>query len=231
MSRYFTDRREAGRRLAAALARFKDQHPVVLAIPRGGVAIGVEVAAELDAPLDLVLVRKIGAPFQSELAVAAVVDGEHAETVLNEDLVRVMHLPDDYIKREAARQLEEIERRRKLYLGGRPRAQIEGRTAILVDDGIATGATVRAALLAVRRSHPRRLVLAVPVASPDTIDRLAKDADEIVCLEAPDGFFAIGQFYIDFSQLSDEDVTGLLRQAQREGEPAASPPSVPAAKA
>jgi putative phosphoribosyl transferase len=210
MSRYFTDRREAGRQLGAALARFKDQKPVVLAIPRGGVAVGVEVAAALDAPLDIVLVRKIGSPFQPELALGAVVDGEHAETVLNEDLVKVMHLSEDFIRHEAAEQLKEIDRRRQLYLSGRPRPVIEGRTAIVVDDGIATGATVRAALAAVRRSRPQRLVLAVPVASPDTIEQLRKETDEIVCLEQPSGFFAIGQFYVDFAQLTDADVMDLL---------------------
>ncbi|MBX6321149.1 MAG: phosphoribosyltransferase [Rhodospirillaceae bacterium] len=213
MSRPFIDRQDAGRRLAAELVRFKDEHPVVLAIPRGGVLVGFEVAQALNAPLDLVLVRKIGAPFQPELAVAAVVDGEHAQTVLNEDIISALELPADFIREETARQLAEIERRRQAYLGSRPRPPIAGATAIIVDDGIATGATVRAALLGVRRSGPRRLVLAVPVAPPSTIERLRGDADETVCLEMPESFFAISQFYQDFHQLSDAEVTALLRRA------------------
>lgn len=213
MNGIFTNREDAGQQLASKLLRFRDEHPLVLAIPRGGVPVGCEVAKALGAPLDLVLVRKIGAPSQPELAVGAVVDGEHAETVLNRDLVEALGLSDDFIKQETARQLEEIERRRRAYLGSRPRHRIGGRTAIVVDDGIATGATVRAALVGVRRGAPKRLVLAVPVAPPETVERLRTDVDEIVCLQAPVAFFAISQFYVEFPQLSDEEVTDLLRRA------------------
>lgn len=215
MNALFANRHEAGRRLAAELARFRDQSPLVLAIPRGGVPVGFEIAEALAAPLDVVLVRKIGAPFQPELAVGAVVDGEHAETVLNQEIVEMLVLSEDFIERETARQLEEIERRRKLYLGDRPRPRIEGRTAIIVDDGIATGATVEAGLVAVRRSAPRRLVLGVPVAPVDTVERLRGKVDELVCLETPEPFFAIGQFYADFPQLKDDEVTDFLDRAAR----------------
>jgi len=211
-SAMFADREDAGRQLAARLVRFKDQDPVVLALPRGGVPIGLEVAAALDAPMDLILVRKIGTPGQMELAVGAVVDGEKPELVINEDVKRLAGVPDDYIAQEEARQLKEIERRRKLWLGDRPRVSIKGKTALVVDDGIATGATVRAALHAVRRAGPARLVLAAPVAPPETIGGLRADADEIVCLAMPQTFWAISMFYGSFPQLDDREVSELMEQ-------------------
>jgi putative phosphoribosyl transferase len=220
----FADRSEAGRALARRLLRFRDARPVVLALPRGGVPVGYEVAQVLDAPLDLVLVRKIGAPFQPELAIGAVVDGRRPETVLNEEMVREFQTPGSYIAEQSARKLEEIERRRELYLAGRARAPIEARTAIVVDDGIATGATMEAALHATRRANPKRLVLATPVAPPDTIERLRPQADEVVCLATPRLFDAIGSFYEDFRQLSDEEVVDLLQQATHfAAEPTATP--------
>ena len=209
----FDDRRDAGRRLARELLRFKGHDPVVLALPRGGVPIGFEIAQALEAPLDLVLVRKIGAPFQPELAVAAVVDGEKMELVLNEDLLVALSLSEGYVREQAARQVEEIERRRQLYLEGRERVQIEGKTALVVDDGIATGATMRAALRAVRRRQPRRLVLAVPVAPPETVESLRSEVDEVVCLATPDYLGAIGSFYADFRQVGDDEVRELLGRA------------------
>jgi putative phosphoribosyl transferase len=209
----FADRSEAGRRLAERLLHLAGERPVVLALPRGGVPVGLEVAKALGAPLDLVLVRKIGAPFQPELAVGAVVDGSRPETVLNEEIVRECGMSEQDLERETERLLAEIERRRALYLGGRARAPIEGRTAIVVDDGIATGATMRAALHATRRAGPKRLVLATPVAPPDTIERLRPEADEVVCLATPELFLAIGSFYRDFRQVRDEEVVELLRQA------------------
>ncbi len=211
----FRDRSEAGRRLAERLMHLAGASPVVLALPRGGVPVGFEIARALEAPLDLVLVRKIGAPFQPELALGAVVDGGRAETVLNEDLVREFQIPEGYLAQEGARQLEEIERRRELYLAGRARVPLEGRTAIVVDDGIATGATMEAALRATRRADPDRLVLAVPVAPADTLERLRPEVDELVCLATPRLFGAIGAFYDDFRQLTDEQVVDLLRRAGR----------------
>jgi len=209
----FRDREEAGDRLAHALLRFKDQHPVVLALPRGGVPVAWEVARQLEAPLDLVLVRKIGAPQQPELAVAAVVDGEKRELVVNEDVVEALAIPDTYLQREAARQVEEIERRRRLYLGGRAPIPVSDRTVIVVDDGVATGATTRAALRAVRRRGPARLILAVPVAPPETVESLAAEVDEVVCLATPSPFGAIGYFYDDFRQVEDEEVREILGRA------------------
>lgn len=214
----FHDRSDAGRRLAAALRGFRNQHPVVLALPRGGVAVGFEVARELDAPLDVILVRKIGAPLQPELAVAAVVDGERTEIVRNEDILEELSLPDSYVEKAAARELEEIHRRRALYLAGREPVPVADRTAIVVDDGIATGATVRAALRAVRRRKPKLLMLAVPVAPLEALQSLRAEVDEVVCLAAPVSFGAIGRFYTDFRQLDDDDVRSLLERAGPDGE-------------
>ncbi|HEY0834470.1 MAG TPA: phosphoribosyltransferase family protein [Azospirillum sp.] len=209
--RLFHDRTEAGRRLAASLLRFKERKPVVLALPRGGVAVAAEVARALGAPLDVVLVRKIGAPYQPELAVGAVADGGRVEVALNPKVLRFVS--PEWFEEEKARQLAEIDRRRGLYLRGRPRAAVAGRTAIVVDDGIATGATVRAALRSVRRAGPRRLVLAVPVAPRDTLAALSGEVDEVVCLTTPEPFEAIGCYYGDFRQLDDDDVIRLLDEA------------------
>jgi putative phosphoribosyl transferase len=210
MSRLFADREDAGRQLAAKLARFKQEHPVVLAIPRGGVPVGFEISKALGAELDIILVRKIGAPYQPELAVGAVVDGERPETVWNRAIVETLGLSEEFLKEETDRALKEIERRRKAYIGTRARPPIGGRTAIVVDDGIATGATIRAALIAIRRSAPKRLVLAIPVAPPETVESLRKEVEEVVCLETPDVFWGISQFYVDFPQLTDPQVTSLL---------------------
>jgi putative phosphoribosyl transferase len=212
----FRDRADAGRQLGAALRRFADAAPLVLALPRGGVAVGREVARALRAPLDVVLVRKIGAPYHEELAVGAVVDGDQPELVLNEDIVRAYGVSADYLEEAEKRQLAEIERRRKLYVAGRPRPPVAGRTAIVVDDGIATGATVLAALRAVRRQNPARLVLAVPVASPVVLDRLRPEADEVVCLDPAPDLMAVGQFYRDFTQVEDEEVVTMLAEAAAE---------------
>jgi putative phosphoribosyl transferase len=193
--------------------RFKGSDPVVLALPRGGVPVAFEVSQALAAPLDLVLVRKIGAPMQPELAVAAVVDGDRMELVVNEELARELGLTDAWIRGEATRQVEEIERRRRLYLAGRERVAVEGKTAIVIDDGIATGATTRAALRAVRSREPKHLVLAVPVAPAETVEALRGEVDEVVCLATPSPFGAIGFFYDDFRQVGDDEVRDLLARA------------------
>lgn len=206
----FRDRTEAGQRLARALAAFKGKPAVVLALPRGGVPVAVEVAAALAAPLDLVLVRKIGVPSQPELAAGAVVDGGKPVVVRNEDIIRLAGVSEADFAATRDRELAEIERRRKLYLGDRPHPDLEGRTVIAVDDGIATGATTRAALRALRARGPRRLVLAVPVAPTSTLAELKGEADDIVCLEDHEVFGAIGLFYADFSQVADATVTELL---------------------
>lgn len=206
----FRDRQEAGERLAERLLHLKDRRPVVLALPRGGVAIGAAVARRLGAPLDIVLVRKIGVPWQPELALGAVADGAAPELFIDQGMAERLAIPEDYVREETARQLAEIERRRLLYCAGRPPVEIAGHTAIVVDDGIATGATMRVALRAVRRRGPAHLVLAAPVAAADTLADLAKEADESVCVETPEGLGAIGYYYRDFHQMSDAEVTALM---------------------
>lgn len=219
----FSDRQEAGQRLARQLLRLRADVPVVLALPRGGVPVAFEVARVLEAPLDVVLVRKIGAPGQPELAVGAVVDGERPEVVLNEDIVRALGVSREYIDREIARQSGENERRRALYCSGRVRVGLAGRVVIVVDDGIATGATVRAALRAIRRAEPRKLILAVPVAPPDTAADLRSEVDELVCLLRPEQFGSIGRFYADFDQVDDAEVVHLLRRSAAATAPAEGP--------
>lgn len=210
----FRDRKDAGERLAAQLLHLKDKTPVVLALPRGGVAVAAEVARRLDAPLDIMLVRKIGVPWQPELALGAVADGGAPETYIDERMVKALAIPDDYVREETARQLAELERRRQVYCADRPPVEVKGRTAIVVDDGIATGATMRVALRAVRRREPASLVLAAPVAAAETLAALKGEADETVCLAAPEGLGAIGFYYEDFHQMSDAEVTQLLAQAE-----------------
>lgn len=208
----FKDRSEAGRRLASRLSGYKDQRPAVLALPRGGVPVAAEVAAALDAPLDLILVRKIGVPFQPELAMGAIADGQKPIIVRNEDVIASAEIDDREFTAVCEEELAEIERRRIRYLGDRERIDIAGRTAIVVDDGVATGATTRAALRAARMQNPKRLVLAVPVAPPSAIEDLRADADEIICLETHGFLGAIGAHYLDFSQVSDEEVVRLLER-------------------
>lgn len=218
----YQDRREAGRRLAERLLHLKESRPVVLALPRGGVPVGLEVAAALNAPLDLLLVRKIGVPWQPELAVGAVVDGQQPETFVNREVLESLNIPESYVAEEGARQLAEIERRRRLYLGGRRRIDARGRTAVVVDDGIATGATVRVALRAVRRAEPTRLVLAIPVAPASTIAALRPEVDEIVCPLTPEDFGALSLHYVNFDQVSDAEVIRAIEESPADDEPAAS---------
>lgn len=213
----FRDRRDAGAVLADLLARRGFENPVVLALPRGGTPVGLEIARRLRAPLDLVMVRKIGVPQQPELAAAAVVDGDSPEIVVNEGVARWAGLGRAEIEALARAQLAEIARRRALYLGGRDPVPLAGQTAIVVDDGIATGATMRAALRAVRRRGPGRLVLAVPVAPPATLEALAPDVDEIICPVRPEALGGVGEFYLDFTQVEDGEVVATLDEARRLG--------------
>lgn len=185
----FTDRRQAGQQLAAALKKLHLESPVVLAIPRGGVPVGFEVARALDAPLDIVVARKLGAPGQHELGLGAIVDGDHPQSVLNEEIIAELGVSPEYIKGEIENELKEIRRRQNTYRKGRAPVDISGRTVIVVDDGIATGGSIRAALRGARRMDPKKLVLAVPVAPSDTIEALRAEADEIVCLDTPPFFF------------------------------------------
>jgi predicted phosphoribosyltransferase len=202
----FADRRDAGRRLAAVLEHLRGRRPVVMAVPRGGVVVGREVAVRLQAPLDVIVPRKLRAPFNPELAIGAVAEG--GAVFLEEETAR--GTSDAYVEQEVATQRAEIARRVDAYRGGRPPLDVAGRTAIVVDDGIATGATMVAALRAVRAGRPAHLVAAVPVAPPEGIVRLAKEADEVVCLATPAYFQAVGQFYEDFTQVTDTEVVALL---------------------
>lgn len=186
---------------------------LILAIPRGGVVVGAEVAAALAAPLDIVIPRKIAAPFNDELAVGAVT--EDGTILTDRRLIARLDIAEDHVEAEARRQLAEIRRRMDLYRGPRPLPEVAGKTVILVDDGIATGYTVRAALQSLRQRCPARLILAVPVAPPGALQELGSLADQTVCLESPEFFMAVGQFYEDFYQTSDDEVIGLLARHSR----------------
>lgn len=206
----FKDRTEAGKILADALSGYKDKSPIVLAIPRGGVVVACEVAKALKAPIDLIIPRKIGAPGQPELAIGAAT--EDGTTILNQDILRYLRVSDNYIKDETKHQVEEIKRRMERYLGSRPRLSIEGKVVILVDDGVATGATIRAAIASIRKRNPALIVLAIPVGPLDTVEELRREADEVTCLMTPEPFYAIGQFYRSFEQTSDEEVIQILNE-------------------
>jgi predicted phosphoribosyltransferase len=209
----FQNRTDAGRRLAALLTEYAPADPVIVALPRGGVPVAVEIAAALNAPLDIILVRKVGVPQQPELAAGAVVDGDPPVLVRNEGVIAALRLSEDVLQRVVSAELAEIERRRRVYLRERGHLPLEGRTVIVVDDGVATGATIRAALRAIRLARPRRVVLAVPVGPSDTIAALRGEADEVVCAEEHDFFDAIGNYYVEFHQLTDAEVTALLDAA------------------
>lgn len=208
----FTNRLDAGQQLASRLKALDLSDPVVYALPRGGVPLAVEIAQVLKAPMDLVLVRKIGVPGQPELALAAVVDGEDARTVVNEAIGEMTGIDAAFLENARRRELDEIERRRTLYFGGRRRVSPAGRTAIVVDDGLATGATAKAALRALKRQGAAKVILAVPIAPADTLKKMRAEADLVVCLHTPHRFFGVGAFYSDFHQLTDEETLGLLRQ-------------------
>jgi predicted phosphoribosyltransferase len=206
----FEDRRSAGEALATALIEHAGTECVVLAIPRGGVIVGEAVARALGAPLDVVIPRKIGAPGNPELGIGAVAPGV---TVLDPRLVRMLDVGEEYLERETAAQEHEIERRQRAYRGDRPPAEVEGRVAIVVDDGIATGATAAAALRWARGQGARRVVLAVPVAPPQALGRLREEADEIVVLATPEPFLAVGEWYRRFDQTEDDEVVSALASA------------------
>jgi putative phosphoribosyl transferase len=222
----FADRQDAGRRLSAALWRFKDQRPVVLALPRGGVPVGFEIATKLRAPLDAVLVRKIGHPWSPELAIGAIADGEPIETVIDDRAVAEFGISQAYLDGEIAKQTRAIEQRRHRYFIGRSPIDIRQRTALVVDDGIATGATMRAALRAVRRRAPAKLILAVPVAPADALEALRSEVDEIVCLASPEDFGAVGIYYDDFRPVEDEVVIDLLDRAAEATAPTTRAPAI-----
>jgi predicted phosphoribosyltransferase len=217
----FEDRRDAGRRLAEKLSRFKDERPVVFALPRGGVPVGYEISRSLGAPLDVFVSRKLGAPGQPEFGIGAVAAG--GVRVLNRDVVRRLGIPDDYVEEITAQEIAEVGRRLRYFRGERPEPVVAGRTAILVDDGLATGVTARAAVQAVRLREPRRLVLAAPVCAAQTAELFKTQVDELVCLERPTDLGAIGFWYRNFEQTSDEEVADLLDRARSEHGAAGSP--------
>ncbi|MBB2200550.1 phosphoribosyltransferase [Gluconacetobacter tumulisoli] len=214
----FRDRQEAGRALAAALLPYAASRPLVLALPRGGVPVAFEVARALHTDMDLLFVRKIGLPGHEEYGLGAVVDGAAPHIVLDRVLVGEFGVGTRAIRDIVQRQLGEIARQRRLYLKGRPPMPLAERTVIVVDDGIATGGTMRAALQAVRGARPARLILAVPVAPPDSIAALAAECDDIVCLMQPRPLYAVGAYYRDFAQVEDEEVIRLVTEAQRDGQ-------------
>lgn len=205
------DRTDAGRKLAARLAALAPVDPVVLALPRGGVPVAAEIARALSAPLDLILVRKLGVPGQPELAAGALVDGEAPEAVFNADIVQACGLSPAQLARMVAEARAELERRRRAF-GAAPPVAVGGKTAIVVDDGVATGASMKAALRALKRRLPREIIVAIPVAPSDTAAELATEADRLVCLERPARFVALSCHYRDFPQLTDEEVVAILRQ-------------------
>jgi putative phosphoribosyl transferase len=212
MLKPFRDRAEAGRRLAARLVEHAGRPDVlVLALPRGGVPVAFEVARALEAPLDIFVVRKLGVPGHEELAMGAIASG--GTWVLNNDVIESLNPPFRVVQAVAARERLELERRERAYRGNRPPLEVRGRTVILVDDGLATGSSMRAALRAIRRQGPARLVVAVPVGAMETCEELHDEADEVVCARAPYPFYSVGQWYEDFTQTSDEEVHDLLGQA------------------
>jgi len=211
----FTDRFEAGRKLAGALHAYAgDPTVVVLALPRGGVPVAYEVARALHAPLDIFTVRKLGLPGHEELAMGALASG--GVRVLNDEVVRAFAIPQEVIDAVAEEEQQELARREQAYRGNRPRPDVRGRTVILVDDGLATGSTMRAAAAALRQYRPARIVSAVPVAAPSTCSDLRKEVDDIVCLHTPEPFQAVGLWYDDFSQTSDDEIHELLARANEE---------------
>ena len=209
----FENRQDAGRKLGRKLSEREFDNPLVLALPRGGVPVAYEVAEALGAQMDLLFVKKIGAPGWPEYGIGAVVDGASPQIVLTEEIVRQIRPSPDYIEAETRRQLKEIGRRRSAYLGDRQPIDPKDRTVIIVDDGIATGGTVKAALKGVRKNKPRKIILAVPVAPPSALEDLRDECDEIICLATPSPFGAVGSFYRNFDQTSDSEVISLMSRA------------------
>jgi len=212
MSTAFRDRIEAGQLLAARLSAYAGRSDVlVLALPRGGVPVAYEVARALEAPLDVFVVRKLGVPGHEELAMGAIASG--GVCVLNDEVVQALRIPRRVIEAVAARELRELQRRERSYRRNRPAPAVSGRTVILVDDGLATGSTMRAAVAALRRLGPGRIIVAVPTAAPSTCEEFRHEADECVCDMTPDPFYAVGLWYEDFSQTTDDEVRDILKKA------------------
>ena len=211
----FKDRREAGRKLAQKLTAYAGQPDLLtLALPRGGVPVAYEVARALNAPLDVFLVRKLGLPGQEELAIGAIATG--GVRVLNRDIIRTLSIPDEVINFVARRELQELQRRERLYRGDRPPPEVRDRTIILIDDGLATGASMRAAVVSLRAQHPARILVAVPIAAENVCEAFRTEVDEIICAVTPEPFYGVGRWYENFSQITDQEVRILLEKANRQ---------------
>jgi putative phosphoribosyl transferase len=211
----FENRKEAGKMLAQALAEYRGTRAIVVALPRGGVVVGYEVARQLQLPLDVLVTRKIGAPDNPEYAIGAI--AEVGEVQLNQEEIVLYRIPRDYLEREIQRQKLEIQRRVQLYRGGRPLPSLADKIVIVVDDGIATGYTMRASIRALKTARPAKIVLAVPVAPADVLDEMGQEVDDVVCLSTPEPFFAVGIWYRNFEQTSDEEVRDYLERARAGG--------------
>ena len=210
----FQDRAEAGQRLARRLVSYKTKDPAVIALPRGGVPVGYEVAKILEAPLDILMVRKLGFPGQADFAIGAIADGDKWEILLNKEMVGDdMDLPPNYLEQEIATKLDEMRKMKEIFRSHRPTINITGRTIIAVDDGIATGATMRVMIKRLRRDKPGKIIVATPVASQEAVDLLKKEAEEVVCLDIPENFMAVGGFYVDFCPVTNDEVIQFLDRA------------------
>ena len=209
----YRDRTEAGKELAQSLYKYKGEDLIILAIPRGGVVVAKEVAEALDAPMDLIIPRKIGAPSNKELAIGAVVDRDHA--IIDRELAARLNVSDEYLRREIDRQVDEIKRRRLMYMGSQEESDLKDKVAILVDDGLATGSTAKAAIKLVRSMKPKKLIIAIPVGPKDTVALLENMVDEVICLDSPASFYAVGQVYEDFEQVTDDEVVVVLSSLKR----------------
>ena len=211
----FKDRRDAGRKLAQKLSAYaRGQNTLILALPRGGVPVAYEVALSLNVPLDIFIVRKLGLPGREELAIGAIASG--GIRILNSDIIRMLSIPDEVINFVARRELQELQRRERHYKGNHPSPEIRDRTVILIDDGLATGASMRAAVAGLRAQHPARIIIAVPIAAAETCDMFRAEVDEVVCAITPEPFHGVSRWYEDFSQVTDEEVRTLLEEANRQ---------------
>lgn len=209
----YKDRQDAGRQLAEKLLKFKDENPIVIALPRGGVVTGYEVAKILNAPLDVMVTRKLGAPFQPELGIGAIAPND--VKILNLDAIKFLGISKDEMEEIIQHETKEMHRRIRLYRGDLPLLDLSGKTVIIVDDGLATGVTAGAAVLAIRHMAPEKIILAIPVSPPDTAEKFREEVDEFICLQEPLDFFAVGQYYYDFDQVTDDKVIALLNLARQ----------------
>ena len=211
----FKDRRDAGRKLAQKLSAYaRRPNTLILALPRGGVPVAFEVALALNAPLDIFIVRKLGLPGREELAMGAIASG--GIRVLNSDIIRMLSVPDEVVNFVAKRELQELQRQERLYRGNGPSPAVRDRTVFLIDDGLATGASMRAAVAGLRGQHPSRIVVAVPAAAAETCDVFLSEVDEVVCAMTPEPFYGVSRWYEDFAQVTDEEVRTLLEEANRQ---------------